>query len=86
MRIFRRNTETLGIKRLRACKAIFQLEREVIEVQIDLETHDKERLQLQINPASLPDLIGELTDIYESINPPLNRRRNQNASWEGSEL
>lgn len=84
MKIFGRNKESLVIQRIRATRAVFVNE-DVQEVHIDFITNTGERLVLQLNPKMVPSLIGELTDSYEAINPPLSHRRNWTAGWDGAE-
>lgn len=84
MKIFGKNRETLRIKRIKACRALYMDGPGTQEIEIKFMTEDGETLVLQMHHFLAPNLIGELTDSYEAIVPPLHRRGNGQASWEGS--
>lgn len=84
MRIFGRKRETLRIKKAVACRALYMDGPGTQEINITLHTEDGERLDLQLPFLAAPALIGQLTDAYEAIVPPLSRRNNQAAGWDGS--
>ncbi len=83
MKIFGKNKESLRIKKVRACRALYADGPGTEEIEVHLITADGERLDLQLHHRSVPELIGQLTDAYEAINPPLNRRNNPAAGWSG---
>jgi hypothetical protein len=85
MMIFGKKRDSLRIKRIRASRAVF-VNQDIQEVHIEFITEDGERLTLQLASRMVPGLIGDLTDSYEAINPPLSRRSNGAAGWEGSGL
>lgn len=84
--IFGKKRESLRIKKAKAARALYADGPGTEEIEVRLLTENGERLDLQFHHRAIPYLIGELTDAYESINPPLSRRHNYNAGWEGSEL
>ena len=83
MRIFGRERQSLRIKKLRAVRALYADGPGTEEIHIELLTETGEKLALQFHHRSVPALIGELTDAYEAINPPLSRRTNMAAGWDG---
>lgn len=83
MRIFRKERESLVIAKVRAVRAVYATEAGTEQIEIHLMTPEGQRLDLQFNQRLIPTLIGELTDAYEAINPPLGRRNNAAASWDG---
>ena len=85
MKLFGKNKETLQVKRWRAVRAMFVIGDGHEEVEIQLITKDNEKLTLRVPQREVPQLIGELTDAYEAINPPLSRRRNGQAGWDGAD-
>lgn len=85
MRIFGRNKESLRIKKVRAARCLYMDGPGTQEIEIRLMTEDGEILDLQLPFQVAPKLIGELTDAYESIVPPLSRRQNWQAGWSGAD-
>lgn len=83
MKIFGKKRESLRIKKSRACRALYADGPGTEEIEIHLITEEGERLDLQLHHRSVPELIGQLTDAYEAINPPLSRRNNPAATWAG---
>lgn len=83
MRIFGKERASLVIKKVKAARALYVDGAGTEQIDIYLITADGERLDLQLNHRIVPHLIGELTDAYEAINPPLSRRNNAAASWDG---
>lgn len=83
MFIFGKKRESLRIKQSKACRALYMDGAGTEEINIMLVTEEGEKLDLQIPHRMAPDLIGQLTDAYEAINPPLSRRNNAAASWDG---
>lgn len=81
--IFGKKRESLRIKKSKACRALYVDGHGTEEINILLITEEGHRLDLQIPHRMAPDLIGQLTDAYEAINPPLSRRNNQAAGWDG---
>ena len=84
MKIFGKERDSLKIKAVRAVRAKYAIEAGTEEVEVHLKTSEGHRLDLQFSIRDIPNLIGELTDAYEAINPPLSRRNNAAASWDGS--
>lgn len=85
MRLWKRaNVEHLRIKDMRGSRAQMVLHEEVVECNVRLVTEDGEVLDLTIPDRVLPLLITDLTNVYESIHPPLNRGSRQ-AGWYGME-
>ena len=85
MKIFGKERESLKVSRWRAVRAKFMVGDGHEEVEIQLLTEDREKLTLRVPQRLVPELIGQLTDAYEAINPPLSRRRNAQAGWDGSD-
>lgn len=83
MKIFGKERDSLRVKRWRAFRAVFMDGNGTEEVHIQLLTDDNQRLALQVPMRQVPELIGQLTDAYEAINPPLSRRNNAAAGWDG---
>lgn len=83
MKIFGRERDSLKIKAVRAVRAKYAIQAGLEEVEVHLRTEEGHRLDLQFNIRDIPRLIGELTDAYEAVNPPLSRRHNAAASWDG---
>ena len=81
MKIFGRNRESLRIKKAQACRALFVDGNGTQEIEIRLRTEEGDELALQIPFLMAPALIGQLTDAYEAIVPPLSRRNNPAAQW-----
>lgn len=79
MKIFGKERESLRIKAARSCRALYMDGNGTEEIEIHLITDDGQRLDLQLPHRLAPALIGELTDAYEAINPPLSRRHNYQA-------
>ena len=86
MKIFGRERASLSIKRSRAVRALYADGPGTEQIEVHLITEGGERLDLQFHHRDIPALIGQLTDAYEAINPPLARRSNYQASWEGAGL
>lgn len=82
MRIFGKERQSLKIKAIRAVRAMYADGPGTQEVEIHFITEDGQRLDLQIPFQLAPDLIGDLTNAYEAISPPLSARRNRAASWD----
>lgn len=82
MRIFGRERETLKIKKVRACRAVYQLHQEHEEIEIELHTEDGEKLTLQLPFRLAPQLVQQLTIAHEAINPPM-RTGSRAADWAG---
>lgn len=85
MKIFGRERQSLRIDKARACRALYADGPGTEEVEVHLITEEGQRLDLQFHHRSIPDLIGQLTDAYEAINPPLNRRVNPASGWSGND-
>lgn len=83
MRIFGKERQSLTISKVRAARAVYATEAGTEQVEIHFITSDGHRLDLQFNQRLIPGLIGQLTDAYEAINPPLSRRHNAAAGWDG---
>lgn len=83
MKIFGKERQSLRITKSRACRALYADGAGTEEIEVHLITEDGDRLDLQFHHRSIPQLIGQLTDAYEAINPPLSRRNNQAAGWDG---
>lgn len=83
MKIFGRERASLVISKVRAVRALYADGPGTEQIEVHLLTADGERLDLQFHHRSIPALIGELTDAYEAINPPLSRRNNMAAGWDG---
>lgn len=83
MKIFGRERDSLRIKKIKAARALFMDGNGTEELEVKFLTDDGQILTLQIPHRLAPALIGELTDAYEAINPPLSRRNNQAAHWDG---
>lgn len=81
MKIFGKNRESLRIKKAQAARAIFVNGEGTQEIEIRLITEEGDRLDLQIPFLMAPSLIGQMTDAYEAIVPPLSRRNNPAAQW-----
>lgn len=81
LKIFGKNRESLRIKMVRACRALYADGPGTEEIEIHLITEEGQRLDLQFHHRAIPELIGQLTDAYEAINPPLSRRRNWASTW-----
>ena len=81
MKIFGRERASLVIAQVRAVRALYADGPGTEQIEIHLRTPDGQRLDLQLHHRAIPHLIGELTDAYEAINPPLSRRNNSAASW-----
>lgn len=82
MRIFRKERESLRIKAIRACRAKYMDGNGTEEIEIHFITEDGERLDLQIPYRLVYNLVGDLKDAYEAINPPLSARNNRSATWD----
>ena len=85
MRIFGRDRQSLRIKKVRAARCKYMDGPGTEEVEVRLMTDGGEILDLQVPFQLIPKLIGELTDSYESIVPPLSRRQNWQAGWDGAD-
>lgn len=83
MRIFGRERASLTISKSRAVRALYMDGPGTEQVEVHLLTDDGQRLDLQFRPNAIPDLISQLEGAYEAINPPLSRRRNAAAQWDG---
>lgn len=81
MKIFGRNRDSLRIKKAQATRALFMDGNGTQEIEIRLRTEEGDELALQIPFLLAPVLIGQLTDAYEAIVPPLSRRNNPAAQW-----
>jgi hypothetical protein len=84
MKLWGKNRETVLIKKARAVRAIYSGETgstQSQEVSIDLITEDGEKLELRVPPLVVKKLIGEMTDAYNAINPPLSYRHNYQSEW-----
>lgn len=81
MRIFGRERQSLRLKKVQATRALFMDGQGTQEIEIRLRTENGEELALQIPFLMAPELIGQLTDAYEAIVPPLSRRNNPSAQW-----
>lgn len=81
MKIFGKERESLRIKKAAAARALYMDGNGTQEIEIRLVTEDGDRLDLQIPFLMAPALIGQLTDAYEAIVPPLSRRNNPAAQW-----
>lgn len=81
MRIFGKERQSLRVKKIRACRALYVDGDGTEEIEIHFITEEGQRLDLQIPHRAAPELIGQLTDAYEAINPPLSRRNNREADW-----
>jgi hypothetical protein len=84
MKLFGKNKETLRIKRVKVARALYADGPGTQEIEVRLMTEDGEILDLQFHHFLAPEFIGQMTDAYESIVPPLARRGNAQASWDGS--
>lgn len=84
LKIFGRNRENLTIMKCQAVRAMYQHpgNPETFEVEVKLLTDNGERLDLRLPSRAVPQLIQELSNAYEAINPPL-RRGNWTAGNEG---
>lgn len=83
MRIFGRERQSLRIKKVRAVRAVYADGEGTEEIEIHLITEEGQRLDLQLHHRLAPDLIGDLTDAYQAIVPPLGWRRNRDAEFGG---
>ena len=84
MKIFGRQRQSLLIEKCRAVRAKYADGPGTEQIEVHLLTSEGHRLDLQFHHRDIPALIGQLTDAYEAINPPLSRRSNTSASWDGS--
>lgn len=84
MKIFGRERETLLIKAVRAVRAKYMDGPGTEMIEIHLRTEGNYRLDLHVPQQLAPELIGQLTDAYEAINPPLHLRHNRQSSWDGA--
>ena len=83
MKLFGKNKECLRIKKVRAVRCLYADGPGTEEIEIHLITEDGERLDLQLHHRLAPDLVSDLTNAYEAINPPLSWRRNRDAEFGG---
>lgn len=83
MRIFGKERQSLRIKRMRACRALFMNGEGTEEIEIQLITDDGEKLDLQVPYRLAPGLIQQLTSAHEAISPPV--RSTRAADWLGME-
>jgi hypothetical protein len=80
MRIFSKERESLRIRKARASRAIY-VDKDVQEIDLEVETEDGERLTLRMSPRVAHTIISHMQTSYEAINPPLNR--GSAAQWDG---
>jgi hypothetical protein len=82
MRIFGKERQSLKVKAIRAVRAMYVNGDDTQEIEIHFITEDGERLDLQIPWRLAYNLVGDLKDAYEAINPPLSSRNNRSANWD----
>lgn len=81
MRIFRKERESLRVKKIKASRAVF-IDLDHQEIEITFQTEEGDILTLQLPTRLAHVLISEATSAYLAINPPL-RTGSDYATWDG---
>jgi hypothetical protein len=83
MRLWKRdNVEHVRVADIKATRAVLVLHETTVECNMRLVTEDGEVLDLTIPDRLLPELVLDLSDVYEAIHPPL-KRGSRIATWRG---
>lgn len=78
----RKDVEHIRVREISATRAVMVLHEDTVECNVRLVTDEGEILDLTIPDLQLPEFIMDLSDVYESIHPPL-RRGSRQSTWMG---
>ena len=72
MKLWGRNREVVKVQKAIASRVVFHgIDHQ--EIELRLVTEDGEKLTLIIPPRIVHKLVGEISNAYEAVNPPLRR-------------
>lgn len=70
-----RQGEAVRVRRLVASRAVYESEElQRVEVMVEIEGPDRERLTLDMNTQQAAQLIRQLVAVHDAIHPPLRAR------------